>query len=169
MHLALVGLYEAKWSDEVHEEWITNLLKVRPHLTRAQLMRTRSLMDLHAEEVLVRGYEHLVPLLNLPDPNDRHVLAAAIHGRADRIVTSNLKDFPVEILARYDIAPQHPDEFVCGLIDGDPELVLVASETHRTSMKNPPQQVWEYLQMLELQGLIRSAAVLRALHDEPVL
>ena len=76
MHLALIGVFRAKWSADVHEEWIRNLLMDRPDLTRAKLERTRQLMDKAAPDALVRGYEHLIAGLALPDPNDRHVLVA---------------------------------------------------------------------------------------------
>lgn len=99
MHLALTGLFRAKWTAEIHEEWITALLKKRPDLSREKLERTRELMDKHAIDALVTGYEDLIPSLQLPDPNDRHVLAAAIRARADVIVTVNLRDFPSESLA----------------------------------------------------------------------
>ena len=87
MHLAVTGLFRAKWSVDVHEEWISNLLKNRHDLTRDKLERTRMLMDKHAIDALVIGYEDLIPGLQLPDPNDRHVLAAAIRGQANVIVT----------------------------------------------------------------------------------
>jgi hypothetical protein len=70
MHLALIGLFRAKWSAEVHEEWISNLLKKRPDLTRVKLERTRMLMDKHAVDALVTGYEDLIPDLQLPDPDE---------------------------------------------------------------------------------------------------
>ena len=82
MHLALTGLFRAKWSALVHEEWIGALLRHRPDLSREKLDRTRMLMDLHAVDALVTGYEDLIEGLSLPDPDDRHVLAAAIRGRA---------------------------------------------------------------------------------------
>lgn len=66
MHLALVGLFRAKWSAAVHEEWISSLLERRPDLDRAKLERTRALMDKHAEDALVTGYEDLIPGLHLP-------------------------------------------------------------------------------------------------------
>jgi predicted nucleic acid-binding protein len=93
MHLALTGLFRATWSAGVHEEWMSALLRNRTDLSREKLERTRRLMDRHATDALVTGYEDLIPGLHLPDPNDRHVLAAAIRGRADVIVTANLRDF----------------------------------------------------------------------------
>ena len=61
MHLALIGLFRAKWSADVHEEWISSPLKRRPDLTREKLDRTRRLMDKHAVDALVTGYENLIP------------------------------------------------------------------------------------------------------------
>lgn len=98
MHLALTGLFRAKWSAAVHEEWIRALLRRRPDLSREKLERTRMLMDLHAADALVTGYEDLIEGLQLPDPDDRHVLAAAIRGQADVIVTANLRDFPADLI-----------------------------------------------------------------------
>jgi len=83
--------------------------------------------------VLVTGFEELIPSLTLFDPNDRHVLTAAIHGRADVIVTKNLWDFPANTLAAYGIAPQHPDEFIRHLLDLDLTSVCKAVQTHRRS------------------------------------
>jgi len=74
------------------------------------------LMDQHATDALVTGYEELIDGLHLPDPDDRHVLAAAIRGRADVIVTCNLKDFPAGALKSYGIEAQHPDEFLLNLL-----------------------------------------------------
>src|SRR6185295_3578619 len=83
MRLALTDLFRARWSDDIHEEWITNLLANRPDLTREQLERTRTLMNAHVRDCIVQGYRDLIDGLDLPDPNDRHVLAAAIRARAD--------------------------------------------------------------------------------------
>jgi predicted nucleic acid-binding protein len=161
MHLALIGLFRAKWSADVHEEWISSLLKKRPDLTRDKLERTRILMDQHAVDALVTGYEDLIPGLQLPDPDDRHVLAAAIRGRADVIVTINLRDFPSDTIGPFGIEAQHPDEFILHLLDLAPGAVVAAAENHRQSLKNPAKTVSEYLETLERQGLTQTVSVLR--------
>ncbi len=161
MHLALTGLFRAKWSADVHEEWISSLLQKRPDLTREKLERTRMLMDKHAVDALVTGYEDLIPGLHLPDPNDRHVLAAAIRGHANVIVTMNLRDFPCDVLAPLGIEAQHPDEFVLHLLDWGLDAVVAAAQLHRQSLENPPKSVTEYLETLERQGLTRTVSVLR--------
>jgi predicted nucleic acid-binding protein len=161
MHLALTGLFRAKWSADVHEEWISALLEKRPDLTRVKLERTRTLMDLHAADALVTGYEDLIPRLHLPDQNDRHVLAAAIRGQADVIVTMNLRDFPEEIVRPFGIGTQHPDDFVLQLLEVDPEAVTAAAESHRQSLRNPAKTTGEYLDTLERQGLIQTVSAMR--------
>ena len=161
MHLALTGLFRAKWSAGVHEEWMTRLLRNRPDLTREKLERTRMLMDKHAEDALVTGYDDLIEGLRLPDPDDRHVLAAAIRGHADVIVTRNVRDFPADVLGPFGIEAQHPDEFIVHLLDLAPGLVVDAARRHRESLKNPVKTTEQYLEMLEAEGLTEAVAILR--------
>ncbi|WP_249192517.1 PIN domain-containing protein [Burkholderia cenocepacia] len=119
MWLGLSGRFRARWSQAIHEEWKRNLLINRPDLTRVQVDRTSDLMDRAIPDGLVEGYEALVAGLTLPDPDDRHVLAAAIRCGASVIVTFNERDFPNDLLAPYGIESQHPDEFVDNLLDLD--------------------------------------------------
>jgi hypothetical protein len=161
MYLALTGLFQAKWSAAVHEEWISALLRNRPDLSRARLERTRMLMDLHAADALVTGYEDLIEDLPLPDPDDRHVLAAAIRCRADVIVTANLRDFPVQTLGQFGIEPLHPDEFILSLLDLAPALVVAAPHDHRESLRNPPKTIEQYLDTLTAQGLTKAVSIIR--------
>lgn len=160
MRLALTDLYRAKWSADIHDEWMRNLLANRPDL-QGRLERTRDLMNVALPDALVVGYQGLIPSLQLPDPDDRHVLAAAICGRADVIVTFNLNDFPAANLAPHGIEAQHPDEFIGHLIDLAPGDVAAAVREHRQSLKNPPKTVEEYLATLERQQLPESVAALQ--------
>lgn len=93
MHVAVTDLYRAKWTDAIHDEWTRNVLENRPDLKPEQLQRTRELMNAHVRDCLVTGYETLIEAVTLPDPDDRHVLAAAIRAGADLIVTFNLGIF----------------------------------------------------------------------------
>src|SRR5712691_5675823 len=110
IRLAQAGLVRARWAEAIHEEWIRNVLKDNPRLSAERLARTRALMNEAVRDCLVAGYEDLIASLSLPDPDDRHVLAAAIRASADVIVTYNLTDFPAAMLARFDIEAQHPDD-----------------------------------------------------------
>lgn len=111
MQLALTDLFKARWTDQIHQEWIEALLR-RDKYDRKVLERTRELMDASVRDAKVSGYEALIEALVLPDPDDRHVLAAAIKAGANAIVTFNLKDFPSDVLSKYGIEAIHPDEFV---------------------------------------------------------
>jgi len=161
MHLALTDLFRAKWTDAIHEEWIESVLEDRPDLTREQLERTRTLMNSHVRDCLVTNYEDLIPSVTLPDPDDRHVLAAAIRGRADVIVTFNLADSPPDALARFGIEAQHPDDFIVHLLDIAPGPVCAAVKRQRESLRNPPKSADELLATFESQGLPQTVARLR--------
>jgi PIN domain len=126
MQLALTGLFQARWTDQIHDEWIRNVLANRPDLAPASLARCRWLMDAHVPDCLVAGYEDLIPTLTLPDPDDRHVLAAAIHGGAGLIVTFDLGDFPAAVLGPWHVEAVHPDEFLTRLWDESADTVLQA-------------------------------------------
>jgi hypothetical protein len=158
MHLALTDLFQAKWSDRIHEEWIRNVLANRPDLSREQLERTRTLMDTHVQDALVENYEALIDELYLPDPDDRHVLAAAITSHAALILTFNLRDFPAEVLQPYDIQARHPDRFISDLLSSEADSICAAVRFHRTSLRYPPKTVAEYLEIMERQGLSQTVA-----------
>ena len=149
IRLALLDLFQAKWSEDIHREWTTRLLENRPDLTPEQLERVKTLMDKHVQSSLVTGYADLVPALRLPDPNDRHVLAAAIAGHCDVIVTYDTKDFPKEALKPYGIDVQHPDEFITHLIDLSPHSVLGVVRKQQQTLKNPPVSMETLLQTFE--------------------
>jgi PIN domain len=161
MHLAVTDLFRARWTDAIHEEWIRNVLKDRPDLTREKLERTRNLMNAHVRDGLVGGFESLIPSLMLPDPDDRHVLAAAIRCGADVIVTFNLKHFPHEALEPLGIEAQHPDDFLTCQLDLAENIVCAAVKRHRESLKKPPRTVEEYLETLDRQGLPKTVSILR--------
>lgn len=163
MRVATKGLVQAKWTDEIHEEWIRNLLEDRPDLTEEQLRRTQSLMNRAVPDCLVTGYEALVPALELPDPDDRHVLAAAIRAGAQTIVTSNIGHFPKRVLAQYDIEAENPDAFLLGLIDIDVGRVADAATEQLASLRNPAVDRDEFLVTLERNGLVQTVAALREL------
>ena len=154
------------WSEEIQEEWFHSLLRNRPELKRENLERTRREMDAHFPRSLVRGYESIIPTLTLPDPDDRHVLAAAIHAKAKFIVTSNLNDFPKMFLQPHGIEAIRPDKFVIQLIQQTPPPFLQVIKNHRLGLTRPPKTVDEYLATLEKQGLPKTVAFLREHKDD---
>jgi predicted nucleic acid-binding protein len=162
LHLANLDLFKPKWSGEIHEEWIRNLLAKRTDLKRASLEKAKKAMDAAFPDANIVYYEGLISGVVLPDEEDRHVLAAAIKGNVDVIVTCNLKDFPSKYLGKYDIEPQHPDEFVSNLLNLDKIKCLKALSNQVKSLKNPPKTQEEVLEALKNCGLKKSVAQLIA-------
>jgi hypothetical protein len=163
IELARTGLLRAKWTARIHAEWINAAIRNRPELDRARLERASQLMDSAVLDCLVTGFEPLeAGLTSLPDPDDRHVLAAAIHCGAQEIVTFNLRDFPDTALRPYGIKAIHPDTFVEHLLDLNSEAVCEAVRRIRRRLANPPRTVEEMIGNYERHGLAVSASILRS-------
>lgn len=148
LQLASDGLFRARWSKKVQDEWMSNLLKNRPELTRIKLENTIHLMNNTVLDCLVEGYEEIEKGIFLPDPKDSHVLAAAIKTQAQVIVTFNLKDFPQEIAKKYAIEIQHPDTFLKIQMDLNHADFLSSIKAIRSRLKKPPRNAEEYLSAL---------------------
>ena len=162
MHLAAYRAYRPRVSPDIHEEWIAALLRNRRDLSRARLERTRDLINQIDAAVLVIGYERFIEDLVLPDPDDRHVLAAALQARADVLVTQNLKDFPGDILKPLGVEALSADSFIRLLLADDLELVCKAVRDQRLNLKKPPQTVETLLTTFETLGLKETADALWA-------
>ena len=160
LQLSADNLFRAKWTAEIHREWINALLRNEPHRDRAALERTRDLMDRATLDCLVAGYETLIPTLELPDPGDRHVLAAAIVGHCDLIVTFNTKDFPETALAPFGIDVLHPDIFLARQLDLAPDAFSNAIRKILSRLVAPPISTQEYLAILSKLGLVTTASAL---------
>lgn len=160
LQLAVSDVFRVRWTADIHREWIDALLRNEPRLDRAVLERTRSLVDHATRDCLVTEYEALIPTLDLPDPDDRHVLAAAITGRCDAIVSANLRDFPKVAVNPYGIEVQHPDDFLFNHLELVPGIFCEAVRKVRARLKAPPLTVEEYLANLSKQGLIATATEL---------
>ena len=161
LQLAVSDVFRVKWTADIHREWINALLRKEPHRDRAALERTRALVDRATRDCLVTGYESIIPTLDLPDPDDRHVLAAAITGRCDAIVTKNLLDFPKVAVSHFGIAVQHPDEFLSNHLRLAPGTFCESVRKVRARLKTPPLSAEEYLSNLSNQGLVATVAELR--------
>ena len=165
MYLALARLYRPLWSEAVHSEWMTALRHDHPDLTERQVQRTYRLMIEHVPDAMVTGYESKIDALTLPDTNDRHVLAAALHGGASVIVTSNLKHFPARALKSHGIRAETPDVFLSRLVRENGEAATDALRELRQELKAPPYSVEDLLAGLERQKLPRTVALLHGLAD----
>lgn len=153
LSLAAEDLFKAKWSEIIQDEWLRNLLKNRPDLSKEQLIQTVKAMNFAFPEANVENFEELIPRLKLPDKEDRHVLACAIRCHADLIVTFNSKDFPKNELSKYDIKVQKPDELISNVIDINPESACRGFHKMVKRLVNPKKTKHEILTTLEKCGL----------------
>ena len=119
LSFAASGLFRPRWSAEIMAEWSSRLLTRRPELGE-NIARTVEHMNQAFPEAPIEGYERLIEALELPDPNDRHVLAAAIKGGAHVIVTENTRDFPEAALRPFEIEIQTTDEFLLSTFELHP-------------------------------------------------
>jgi len=161
LHLAATGIYQPKWTSEIHDEWIRNLLLARTDLKAASLKSAVKAMNGAFPDADIINYEDLIPGLNLPDKDDRHVLAAAIRGKANLIVTENIKDFPSKYLQTFDINACSADDFVLQLVDIDKASVQNGLAAQVKNLRNPPQSLDQVLATLERCGMKKSVAELK--------
>ena len=124
----------------------------------AKIAETAETMCRAIPDCLVTGYEPLIGALQLPDQNDRHVLAAAIAGHADAIVTSNTVDFPAEVLAPFDVELQTPDEFVVNQIMLNKIRALAAIKKMRERWINPTVKPDDLINLLARRQMPITAA-----------
>lgn len=160
MSLAVEGLFHARWTHDIHDEWINNLHENRPDLDLNTLKSTKELMIQAVPDSLITNHAKIIDSLILPDPNDRHVLAAAITGHADAIVTFNLKDFPAEAIKEYNVEILHPDDFVLLQYGLNKVRVLTAVKELRARLTRPVQSAEQLLRTYEAQGLPQTCQVL---------
>ena len=166
MRLAVSGLVRAHWSNDIHDEWMRNVHANYEDVTWDALQRTKHLMDTALPGASVEGYETHIETLSLPDSDDRHVLAAAIHIGADYIVTFNLNDFPASQLDPYGVEAIAPDDFISLLMDRDMKGVIDTAAQHRQSLRKPPMDISAYLECLRNAGLERATRRIQEYRDQ---
>ena len=157
LEVASTGAYRPLWSSEVLAELDRTLRlllgkrEVSPEETDVYLTRLFRQMETAFPDALVTGWESLAETVQLPDPDDRHVVAAARVGRADVIVTDNLADFPPAALPA-PLTRQSLDEFLLDALDLHPRLIIsavraVARRTGRTGPVMTARDIAAYLQI----------------------
>lgn len=160
LNFADAKLFQPKWTKTIQEEWTRNLLANRPDITEQAIERTVKAMNAAFPDAEVTRFIGIANNLKLPDPDDRHVLAAAIKAEATHIITANTKDFPRKYIATYGLQISHPDDFVKDLIQADFTTALLAFETMVSRLRNPPLSRKDVLAMLVKCGLPNSAKLL---------
>lgn len=161
IRIAQAGVVRARWTDAILDECFRSILARKPDIDREKLDRTRELMTQAVRDCVVTGYEPLIAAVSLPDPNDRHVVAAAVRAGAQVIVTFNTRDFPAEALAEFDLEAKHPDDFILESIDLAAGRIAGVVTEQAADLRNPPRTAREVLDTLAGLGLTRAVARLR--------
>ncbi len=141
LRFAAAGFYQPRWSEQILDEASRNLKEDRTEQQQRSIDRRFAKMRKAFPEAMVTAYEPLISAMT-NDEKDRHVLAAAIAGHTDLIVTSNIGDFPPEACAPYDIDVQPPDDFLCYQFDlEDPERVIEILDHWASIRRKPPSLI----------------------------
>lgn len=155
-----VGLFRARWTEIIMDEWVRNLTAKKPEKTESINSQVEAMRQ-HFDDSWVGGFEPLIEGLKLPDPDDRHVLAAAIKCGAQHIVTRNLKDFPGDILEPFDVEAIDPDEFLCRTFELYTPAGVEIFQNMREDYQNPSFGQAEFLMALTTNGMPRLATKLK--------
>jgi len=161
IRIGMTGLVQAKWTQRIIDDLGVALARSFPDIPDERLERLKGLINGSVPDCLVTGYGPLIDSLKLPDPDDRHVLAAAIKAGAQVIVTANLKDFPAGDLSPWNVEAKSPDDFVLDQIHIDDKVVFACIQQIVDSRKRHPATIRDVLTELDRSGLVQSVAALR--------
>ncbi|MFC1416397.1 PIN domain-containing protein [Streptacidiphilus cavernicola] len=161
IRLAQQGIVQAKWTEQILDE-VEAALRRNGIADDEKRARLRRLMNAAVRDCTVTNYEPLIEGLKLPDPDDRHVLAAAIKASAQVIVTDNGKHFPPDYLAEWGIERKTADDFVMDLIDMNGRVVYGCVVEIVNSRRKMAATIDDVLDQLERSQLIGSASMLRS-------
>ncbi|WP_166353044.1 PIN domain-containing protein [Phytoactinopolyspora limicola] len=148
LRIAEVELYRPVWSQKILDEVRTAVLEIHPDEDPGRVDARLHSMNDTFEDACVAGWEPLVEGINLPDENDRHVVAAALRGHAEVIVTNNVRDFPAKVLEEFGLSALTPDEFLLDQLDLAPGAVLGVLRRQAAAARRPPLTIDDVLQAL---------------------
>ena len=159
------GVFEAKWTADITQEWVRHVLEDQPTVTSEKIDHTVIQMHMIQPSALVENYHQYIDKLDLRDLNDRHVLAAAIASEARKIVTWNLRDFPAKILSAFGIVAESPDKFLADLVMEQPEEVARVFRKMRLRRKKSSQTVEQFFNSMKHCGLEHTVRQLERYRD----
>lgn len=161
VQVAVDRLVEARWTDAIHDEWVRHLAAATPAIPRERWQNIRRLMDEAVPTATVSGYQDHIRALDLPDPDDRHVVAAGIAAGASLILTWNLRDFPASELKKYGLRGQTPDDFLAELYDQVPDLTVGSLSNARRNLSKTRVSAMDFIEILNKQNLVQLAKRMR--------
>lgn len=161
LQLVEAEVFQGHMTATILDECFRSIQRKRPELSQGKLQKTRGAIEDAFSDLLILDYEGFVDGLTLPDPDDRHVLAAAIRGGVPIILTFNLRDFPAGVLAAHGVVAMHPDTFLATCMAESPGTVVAVVQKQADGLKNPPTTLWQLLDRLADQGLVNTVEAIR--------
>lgn len=161
VQIAVDRLVDARWTDEIHDEWVRNLVADVPGIPIERLQVTRRLMNDALPDATVVDYQAHIEAITLPDAGDRHVVAAAITAGASVILTWNLRDFPTRELKKHGLVPQTPDDFLTDLYEKAPDLTVATLANARRNLSKTRVSASDFIDILRNQKLGQLATSLK--------
>ena len=158
LSLAEAGLFRPRWSARILDETQKVISKITKGETDGSYQRAA--IEAAFPEAVVTGFEAIEKTLTLPDPNDNHVLAAAISISASVIVTDNLSDFPAELLAPHEIEAISADSFIADTFTLDRVEAIQALKRMRERLNSPSLDIAALIRKAEAQGLLEVATLM---------
>lgn len=159
---AVDRLIDARWTDDIHNEWIRNLAANEPAVPLERLGTTRRLMNAVLPTATIVGYERHILGVNLPDSSDRHVVSAGIAANAAIILTWNLRDFPAAKWGKFGLKPMTPDALLADVYDKAPDLATGSLAKARRNLTRNPASPLQFIEILVSQRLTDLADRIRS-------
>lgn len=158
---AAAGLFEVRWSERIVEEWARAARKIGPEgetLARGEIATAAAQFP----DAQVAYSAEQLRAYWLPDPNDIHVLAAAVIGSCDGIMTVNTKDFPRDVLGEYSLLRVEPDRFLCDQLAAQPGIVMTVAERVLSQARFLSGEDWSMRALMKKSRLPRFGKALAA-------
>lgn len=153
LRLAEEQLYRPIWSDRILNEATDAILRIHPEIDGSAISRRVIYMNEAFPGARVQAFAQIEVGLQLPDPDDRHVVAAALRARADAIVTANLRDFPVDTMRSLELEVISPDDFLMSQLDMRSAVVMEALSAQAAATRNPQRSLDDVLTALSKAGV----------------
>ncbi|HVU60207.1 MAG TPA: PIN domain-containing protein [Mycobacteriales bacterium] len=166
LRMAEAGFFRPLWSDRILDEVRYAVMRIHTDIPEERIQRRLDAMNSAFDDASVSGWQAVTAGLDLPDPDDRHVLAAAIAGGGQAIVTFNLKHFPDHALMPSGVEARHPDEFLLDQLDLRPSVALEVMQQQAADMAHPPSDLAGLLSRLERCGVSGFVEAVRRLAPE---
>jgi predicted nucleic acid-binding protein len=162
-YATFLGLIDGRWTDEIEREWVENAVEFHGEVERQGIEGRRDAMNRAMPHAKIAGHQRRIDSIAFADPDDAHVIAAAIEAGADFIITCDRAFLETGALSGYPFSALHPDALLSRIMERERVLFVEMIESARRSLRNTDPTLPEYVAMIEQTGLPLVAGRLREL------